>query len=155
MHDVVAETDEVFSGERRFERAHLVEDAAHGPDIDFEVVGFLLDEFGSEVERRADARVLGGELVLDYLGDAHVPELMRSGYLDAAVEREEDVEGFDVSVDDVVVVQVEQGVGELLGDAPDLGLLDLGAVLFVGLDVLRERTVPCAGRHLRPAPSRC
>jgi hypothetical protein len=92
------------------EGAELVKDAAEGPHIAFllmmrhgrgghAVVGSALAELWGEVVRRAHHR-LSARARVEQLGNAKVADL------DDVVSVEEDVEGFEVAVEDLLRVDV-------------------------------------------------
>jgi len=92
---------------RRLGLDHLDGHDAEGPDVDFAAVLLLLDDFGRHPIGRADH---GGALValLGELGaEAEV------GDFDIAAGGEEDVVGFDVAVDDVLGVEVDEAFAGL------------------------------------------
>lgn len=72
--------------ERAPARAHLVEDAAEGPDVALHVVGEVLPDLGADVKGRPDLGVRGG--LLEKLGDPEVPYLD-----DGRVPAQKDVRG--------------------------------------------------------------
>ena len=83
-----------------FQRRHLVEDAAHGPEVWLVVVGLVLPDLGAEVVRGPDAGLgVVGRPVHDP-GDPEVPEF------DGPVFPEKDVLGFDVSVENLPLMDV-------------------------------------------------
>ena len=104
--------------ERRRAGEHLVGHAAECIEVAARVDGVAGPLFGAHVvrgaERHADHRqfvVAGG---VDGVGDPEV------GY-DRVVVLEEDVLGLDVAVDDAAVVRVAERVGDLVGNAKDVG----------------------------------
>lgn len=100
--------------ERGLKLGQVVDGTTDGPDVYFEVVGLLLDDLGREVEWGPDSGiVLEGSALHDF-GDAEVAEL------DLPSLGEEDVEAFDVSVDDVLRVEVFHAHADLVGKVPNV-----------------------------------
>lgn len=97
------------------EVAHFVEAAAHGPDIAFVGVGLVFEELGAHVVGGSDAGVGKVARGVEDLGDAEVAEA------DAAIF-EEDVLRFEVAVEDLLLMKVEEGEGHLGEPVDDLRL---------------------------------
>lgn len=86
---------------RRFGLDHFDGHDAERPDVDFGAVFFLLDDFGGHPVGSADHGGAFGALLGEFGAEAEV------GDFDVAAGGEEDVVGFDVTVDDVLGVQVD------------------------------------------------
>ncbi len=138
--DFLADGLHVFASERRDQRAELVDEAAERPDVRAEVVGLVFPDFRRSVVGRA---CLGEEeLALRDLRDVHV-----SDHRDGLVFAEEDVGAFDVSVDDVVVVQELEALRDLVQVLPDELLGQEGPLFAALLDELVEVPAFCVVRH--------
>ena len=85
---------------RRLAFNHFNRHDAETPHVDFGAVFLLLDDFGGHPVGRADHGGAFGFLLGEFGAEAEV------GDFDGAGGGEEDIVGFDVSVDDVLVVQV-------------------------------------------------
>jgi len=97
----------VVAFEGVLEGAHFVEDAAEGPDVAFVVVGLLLTELRRQVVRRPHHRMRKVRSLVQHLSHPQVSNL----YL--VIFGEEHVDGFDVSVEDLVGVEVLQAEAHL------------------------------------------
>jgi hypothetical protein len=107
--------------------AEFVEEAAQRPNIAFFIIGFFLAKFWREVEGRADhglRKLITGE----HLGDAQVADLNLLVFI------HEDVEGLDVPVQDLTLVDVLQSHADLDEQLPN-------ALLFQRLFILKLEVV--------------
>ena len=104
------------------EGAEFVEQAAQGPDIALFVVRLLLAEFGREVERGAD-HGLRKLVASEHLGDPQVANF------DFLVLVHEDVQSFDIPVQNLVLVDVLEAQADFDEEAPDFVLLQRPLVL--------------------------
>jgi hypothetical protein len=75
INDAVSKGDEIFALEGRFKGGHIKYNASEGPNIDLVIVGLMLDEFWSKVERCADSGTLKGGIGCEYFGDSQVAQL--------------------------------------------------------------------------------
>lgn len=80
---------------------------AERPDVDFAAVLFLLDDFGRHPVRRANHGGALGALFGELRAEAEI------GDFDAAAGGEEDVVGFDIAMDDVLGVEVDEALAGL------------------------------------------
>mmetsp|Transcript_51908 Transcript_51908/g.159950 ORF Transcript_51908/g.159950 Transcript_51908/m.159950 type:complete len:505 (+) Transcript_51908:332-1846(+) len=114
-------------GERALQRDELVDEDAERPHVGPGVVRPLLEHLRREALRGADARrgEVGG--VLHAAGEAEVGELDR-------VTLEEDVLGFEVTVENVLRVAVVERQGHLHNPAPDRRLGERGAGAVAAAD---------------------
>lgn len=99
--------ERLFVEVRRLVLDHLDGHDAETPDVDLGAVLFLLDDLGRHPVGRADH---GGALVAllgQFGAEAEV------GDFDGAARGEEHVVGFDVAVDDVLAVQVDEAFAGL------------------------------------------
>jgi len=81
------------------EGTQLVEQAAHCPNVALLVVRLLLAEFGRQVKGSADhglRKLIAGE----HLGDSQI------AYFDFLTFVHEDIQGFDISVQNPVLMDV-------------------------------------------------
>mmetsp|Transcript_85177 Transcript_85177/g.214799 ORF Transcript_85177/g.214799 Transcript_85177/m.214799 type:complete len:530 (+) Transcript_85177:155-1744(+) len=93
---------EVGGIERHTPCAHLVQDAAHGPDIRTPRVGLALADLWAQVVRRADLRLGTSCCALEHLGNAEV------AHLQIATLRQEEVPRLQIAVQDVHIMDVLQ-----------------------------------------------
>ena len=102
-----------LGGEGRLAGDEVVEGCAEGVEVGAVVdVGAGGDLFGGGAGEAADEHAGCGELCGVFgVGDAEVDQA------GAAVLAEDDVGGFDVAVDDVLLFEAAQGAGEVLSDA--------------------------------------
>ena len=80
-----------------------------GPDVHFAAVFFLLDDFGRHPVRGADHGGAFGALFGEFGAEAEISDF------DVAAGGEEDVIGFDVAVNDVLGVQMDEAFACLWG----------------------------------------
>ena len=143
LHDLLVEAGHVLGHEGGFAGDHFVEDAAEGPDVGLEGVGFVAPDFGGGVVGRAGLgvveAVLGGEL-----GDVHVAQF------DAEVAVDEDVRALEVPVHDAQAVQLLQPLHHLDQDPPDVHLREALPELRVLLDLLLQVPVVRVLHHDAP-----
>mmetsp|Transcript_31688 Transcript_31688/g.94138 ORF Transcript_31688/g.94138 Transcript_31688/m.94138 type:complete len:283 (+) Transcript_31688:436-1284(+) len=109
-------------------RGHLVQDAAHGPDVGTPVVGLPEADLGAQVVGCADLRLCASRRALHDLRDAEVTDL------DVVALGEEEVARLEVAMDDVHVVDVLQREDCLSEPAEHQILREVRAVLPVLLD---------------------
>lgn len=93
---------------RRLGLDHFDRHDAEGPDVDFAAVLLLLDDLGRHPVGRADHGGAFGALLGEFGAEAEV------GDFDCASRGEEDVVGFDVAVDDVLAVEVDEAFAGLV-----------------------------------------
>lgn len=94
---------------RRLRFNHFNGHDAQAPHVDFAAVFLLLDDFGGHPVGRADHGGAFGFLLGELGAEAEV------GYFDGAGRGEQDVVGFDVAVDDVLLVEVVEAFACLEG----------------------------------------
>jgi hypothetical protein len=99
-----------------FESDHLVEDAPQTPNIRFLVVRLLLTDLGREVVRCANSCL---RTVISVLEDPGNPEISN---FDGSLLSHENVLSFQVSVEDLLVVNMLNGEGHLNEPIEDLVL---------------------------------
>jgi len=125
-HDLLG----VFSAKGKVEHHYLEEGTAQAPDVDTLRVGLPHVHLGSDVERRAalsvQVRVRCAQRHL--FGHPQVAELSASA-------RDKDVIRFDVSVEDLQVVQVVEPGDELTDPSLDQRLLELLALVPAHFDL--------------------
>ena len=86
---------------------HLDDGAGDGPDVRLAPVPILLYDLRRHPVGRADHGGALGALLGEFGAEAEV------GDLDGAAGGEEDVVGFDVAVDDVLAVEVDEALARL------------------------------------------
>lgn len=129
------------------ERAHLVEDAAEGPDVRLLVVGLLLADLRGQVVGRADGGLGAVVGVLEHSGDAEVADF------DLSVLVHEDVLRLEVSVEDLAVVDVLYGQRHLHEPVHDLVLRVAHLPYFLLVRDLRVHVASvCVVHHYAQAP---
>ena len=69
--DVLTQTDDIFALKRVIHGCQLVADAAEPPNIGFEVVFLVFDDFRGKVEGSADSTVESA-IGFYYLGDSQI-----------------------------------------------------------------------------------
>lgn len=115
--------------ERRYAGVQLVDDDAKGPDVDLVVVGLLRDDLRRDVQWRPLERVQANRCSRHFPGETEVAQLN-----DAVPD--EDILGFQVSMHDAVVVEVEQRRHDLPDVVLDLFEFELALLLQNGGEVL-------------------
>ena len=116
LEDFLAQAVHILGLKGRGEGAQFVEHAAKTPYVAFNVVGFVLPDFGAGVVGSAG---LGGEEAsLGHLGHVHVAQLEQSALV------HEQICTLNVSVDDVELVERLEPSHHLHEVVPDLGLGD-------------------------------
>lgn len=111
LHDVVDDLWLSSSRERHLARKHDVEDYAHGPNVDFEVVS--LEEYLRGDVVGGAAHGVHGLIALHLLGQ---PEVNHLDAVEVVLEVEHEVLRFDVSVRYLLRVQVLQRLEKLPHD---------------------------------------
>ena len=109
----------ILALEERRAGGHFVENGAQAVNIGALVAAFALDLFGRHVIGRAHGRGEADEghaPGLGGLGDAKIHDA------NGAVPAEHDVLRFEIAVDDVLPVQVVQGVADPAGNGDRVGL---------------------------------
>ena len=97
----------------------MVQCAPDGPDVNLEIIWLLLHEFWRQVQRRADSRSVQSDLTGHDLGHAQIADL------DPPVPCQEDVQTLDISVHDVLGVQVLDRHADLVCKVPDVFLREV------------------------------
>jgi hypothetical protein len=124
----------------RFVHIHFSDDASNCKDVDCGGVdGKFEEEFGCPVPPGGDVLSVGG-FAADFARDAEIDDF------DGEVVVDEDVFGFEVAVEEALLVDVEHCFSQLLGYEPDLLLFQLSTFLLaighefveVLLDVLED-----------------
>ena len=99
--------------------AQLVEDTSQRPDITLVVVGFFFAKLGRKVVGCTDYSVRKVGCLVEHLSHAQV------AYLNLILLRQKHVDGLDVSVEDLVAVQVVHAQAHFNKELPDLALTQL------------------------------
>ena len=104
--------------EWRFAHQECVEDAAQGPDVDLITVALLAEDLGGDVVWSPTQGLLPFSVEVNFGGQTKI------SYLAFHVVIEEDVSQLEVSVDDLVVVQVEDSSQNVIHEVSGLRLSD-------------------------------
>mmetsp|Transcript_54094 Transcript_54094/g.142496 ORF Transcript_54094/g.142496 Transcript_54094/m.142496 type:complete len:286 (-) Transcript_54094:313-1170(-) len=143
--DLLHEAGDVRGIEGDLQGSHLVEDAAHRPDVGRPRVGLLLADLGAQVVRRPDlclGACYGGGKDLRDTEVAHLQDVLG----------EEEVAGLQVAVQDVPVVDVLQRQQTLREPSEDL-VLGEGLATFSGLVYLLGEVPVLAEVHQDAEPA--
>jgi len=105
--DQVERLQRLFVQVRRFTFDHFDCHDAEGPDVDFRAVFFLLDDLRRHPVGCTDHGGTLGTLLCQLGAEAKI------GNLDISSGREKDVVGLDVSMDDVLRVEVDESLASL------------------------------------------
>ena len=108
MHDVLVQSLLIVAFERMIKSTYVVETTSHGPHVNFLRVGLWPNELGGHEEGSSHV-FTWGLLVPDDFGHAQIP------YFNWKILGQENIHIFEISVDDVLGMQVLKAKGNFIG----------------------------------------
>lgn len=132
---------------------HLVEDGAEAPDVDLGGVRLAFEHLGRHVERCAGKRLRKDAMIAQLLSEAEITDLedkVLDGWLSISVllgPSDENILELDVAVNDLVLVEVRQALGDLSNNVARIGLAKRR--LSIQAHILRALWLEVALRDLR------
>ena len=131
LHNSIVKPFHVFCGEGRVERDQLVEDAAQGPNVTFEVVWLVLPDLRTGIV---------GSTRLS-LQDAHFGDLrhIQISQLDHTIFSQKHISTLNISMNNLFIVKSLQTQNHLVEDGPNVFFLcetrGLFGVVYFGLEI--------------------
>jgi len=129
LYALLVKASHVVCSEGRHQRAHLVEDAAQGPDVTLGVVGHVSPHLRTGIVGCTSLSVT--QALLYYFRDVEVSQL------GLHVLEQKDVRALHVTMQNPSLVESVEATDDLNEDVPDLLLLEVGLSLLIVTDLLK------------------